>query len=163
MIASAAVPWPALVEQLPQFNRVLFFELSCPQHGDWRSAIPIDSESRRLQCPRCGEVYRAAILARGLVRSPVPWSLVSPALSRGRNLKLGRLKGRPKSTEVTGRVLRTAHLLAEGKTDAEIARELSLSSSHFHLFAKRREKDIDREIARISINSCAQSAQMRER
>jgi hypothetical protein len=152
MSAQAAVSWSLLIEQLPQFNRVLFFELSCPQHGDWRSAVPINSESRRLQCPRCGEVYRAAILARGLVRSPVPWSLVSPSLKRNRRLALGRIrKGRPKSAEVSGRVTRTAHLLLQGIPEREIARELGLSSSHFHLFAKRRERDIQGELARISI------------
>jgi hypothetical protein len=48
--------------------------------------------------------------------------------------------------------------MVQGKTAPEIARELSLSSSHYNLFAKRRKGDIDREIARISLNSCAQEA-----
>jgi hypothetical protein len=152
MSAMAAPPWSALCEQLPQFNRVLFFELSCPAHGDWRSAMPLDSESRRVQCPRCGEPYRAAILARGLVQSDVPWVLVSPSLSRNRNFRLGRPRtGRPKTATVAGRVLRTANLLLQGKTAPEIARELSLSSSHYNLFVQRRKDDIDREVARISI------------
>lgn len=151
MSGMAAPPWSALCEQFPAYNRVLFFELSCPQHGDWRSAIPIDAEFRRLPCPRCNQLHRAAILARGLVQSDVPWTLVSPSLSRNRNFRLGRPRtGRPKTATVAGRVLRTANLMLQGKTAPEIARELSLSSSHYNLFVRRRKDDIDREVARIS-------------
>jgi hypothetical protein len=157
MIAPAPVPWPALVEQLPQFNRVLFFELSCPQHGDWRSAIPIDSKSRRLQCPRCGEIYRAAILARGLVRSPVPWSLVSPALKRHRSLALGKSRtGRPKTAEVTGRVVRVANMMCQGIPEVEIRRKLCMTSSHFKLFIQRRKTDVEAELRRITIGPAKQ-------
>ena len=151
MIAPAAVPWPALVQQFPNHHGVLFFELSC-SCGDWRSAVPIDSESLRLACPRCNELHRATILGRGLVQTDVPWVLVSPSLTRNRNMRLCRPRtGRPKAREVTARVLRTANLIVQGKTAPEIARELSLSSSHYNLFAKRRKEDIYREVARIGI------------
>jgi hypothetical protein len=158
MIAPAAVPWHSLVQQFPNHHGVLFFELTC-SCGDWRSAVPIDSESLRLACPRCGELHRPFVLGRGLVQSDVPWVLVSPSLTRNRNVKLCRPRtGRPKAREVTARVLRTANLIIQGKRPSAIARELSLSSSHYNLFAKRRKGDIDREIARISLNSCAQEA-----
>jgi hypothetical protein len=158
MSAHAAVPWSLLIEQLPQFNRVLFFELTC-SCGDWRSAVPIDSESLRLACPRCGELHRPFVLGRGLVQSDVPWVLVSPSLTRNRNVRLCRPRtGRPKAREVTARVFRTANLIIQGKRPLEIARELSLSSSHYNLFARRRKGDIDREVARMSLNSCAQEA-----
>jgi hypothetical protein len=156
--AHAAVPWSLLIEQLPQFNRVLFFELTC-SCGDWRSAVPIDSESIRLSCPRCGELHRPFFLGHGLVQTTVPWVLVSPSLSRNRNVRLCRPRtGRPKAREVTARVLRTVNLMVQGKTAPEIARELRLSSSHYNLFVRRRKTDIDAELRRITINSCAQEA-----
>jgi hypothetical protein len=150
MIAPAAVPWPALVQQFPNHHGVLFFELTC-SCGDWRSAIPLDCESLRLACPRCGELHRAFVLGRGLVQSDVPWVLVSPSLTRNRNVRLCRPRtGRPKAREVTARVLRTVNLIVQGKTAPEIARELSLSSSHYNLFLRRRKIDIDAELRRIS-------------
>jgi predicted RNA-binding Zn-ribbon protein involved in translation (DUF1610 family) len=50
--------------------------------------IPIDSKSRELQCPRCGEIYRAAILARGLCEAGYPgrWSVPHSSVI---NLALG--------------------------------------------------------------------------
>lgn len=157
MAAMAAPPWSALCEQFPQYNRVLFFELTC-SCGDWRSAVSIDAQSFRLPCPRCNELHRAVILGRGLVQTDVPWVLVSPALTRNRNWRGKPKTGRPKAAQVTSRVIRTANLLVQGKTAPEIARELSLSSSHFALFAKRRKDDIDRELRRLTVNSCAQEA-----
>ena len=158
MIAPAAVPWPALVQQFPNHHGVLFFELTC-SCGDWRSAVPIDCESMRLACPRCGELHRPFVLGRGLVQTSVPWVLVSPSLTRNRGVRLCRPRsGRPKAREVTARVLRTATLIIQGKSPAEIARELSLSSSHYNLFLRRRKTDIDSELRRITINSCAQEA-----
>lgn len=61
--------------------------------------------------------------------------------------------GRPKAREVTGRVLRTANLMVQGKTAPEIARELSLSSSHYNLFVRRRQNDIEAELQRLKLNS----------
>jgi hypothetical protein len=153
MIASAAVPWPALVEQFPNHHGVLFFELTC-SCGDWRSAVPMDSESLRLACPRCGELHRAVILGRGLVQSDaVPWRLVSPALKRNRSLALGnRRMGRPRAAEVTSRVIVAANRLLQGRKPGEIARELGLSSSHYSLFLKRRRNDIDAELRRLTVS-----------
>lgn len=152
----AALPWSCLVEQLAGFRQVLHFELSCPQHGDWRSAMPLEAESQRAQCPRCGEPYRAAILARGLTRNTVAWVLVSPSLSKNRNVRLCRPRmGRAKSGELASRVIRTANLMLQGQKPAEIAKALSLTSSHFALFARRCKTDIDGEIRRLTINSCA--------
>ena len=132
MIAPAAVPWPALVQQFPNHHGVLFVELAC-SCGDWRSAVPIDCESMRLACPRCGELHRPFVLGRGLVQSDVPWVLVSPSLTRNRNVRLCPPRtGRPKAREVTARVLRTVNLIVQGKTAPEIA-ELSLSSSHYFI------------------------------
>jgi hypothetical protein len=155
MIAPAAVPWPALVQQFPNHHNVLFFELTC-SCGDWRSAVPIDCESLRLACPRCEELHRPFVLGRGLVQTNVPWVLISPALKRNRSLALGKLRtGRPKSTQVTSRIIRTVNMMAEGRSTTEIAKELGLSVSHYCLFAKRRKKDIDAELRRITINSQA--------
>jgi hypothetical protein len=87
------------------------------------------------------------------VQSDVPWVLVSPSLTRNRNVKLCRPRsGRPKVREVTARVLKTVNLMVQGKTAPEIARELSLSSSHYNLFVRRRKTDIDAELRRITIN-----------
>ena len=154
----AALPWSLLCEQLPEHRAVLFFELTC-SCGDWRSGIPLTSEARRLPCPRCGELHRAVILGRGLVQRDVPWKLVSPALSKDRTYRLsGRRTGRPKTAAIAGRILQVANLMIMGKQQAEIARALGLSSSCFALFAKRRKDDIDRELRRLTVNSCAQEA-----
>jgi hypothetical protein len=155
MIAPAAVPWPALVQQFPNHRGVLFFELTC-RCGDWRSAIPIDSESLRLACPRCGELHRPFVLGRGLVQSDVPWVLVSPSLTKNRSARIhGPRTGRPKKREVTARVLRTVNLMVQGRSTTEIAKELGLTVSHYCLFAKRRQADIRQELTRITINSHA--------
>jgi hypothetical protein len=156
MIAPAAVPWHSLVQQFPNHHGVLFFELTC-SCGDWRSAVPIDSESLRLACPRCGELHRPFLLGRGLVQSSVPWVMVSPSLSKNRNVRLqGKTRsGRPRSRELYGRALKVANLLNMGRSTTEIARELGMSVSHYCLFAKRRQTDIKQELMRISLNSCA--------
>jgi hypothetical protein len=154
----SAAPWNVLCEQLSGFHEVLHFEFSCPC-GDWRSAMSADSKCDRLRCPRCGETHRAFVLGRGLTRSTVAWVMVSPSLTRNRNVRLCRPRtGRPKAREVTARVLRTVNLMVQGKTAPEIARELRLSSSHYNLFLRRRKTDIDAELRRITINSCAQGA-----
>jgi hypothetical protein len=156
------LPWRTLVIEMAEkgFRPVMHFELSCTCSGDWRSAAP-DSESLQVGCPRCGQLHRPFILGRGLTRNTVAWVLVSPSLSRNRNFRLARPRtGRPKVREVTARVLRTANLIVQGKTAPEIARELSLSSSHYHLFLRRRKADIDSELRRITID--AAPAQLRE-
>jgi hypothetical protein len=147
MIASTAVPWPALVQQFPNHHRVLFFELTC-SCGDWRSAISLHCEWVRLACPRCGELHRPFVLGKGTRANQcsLGYGQSIIALCRSRT-------GRPKAREVTARVLRTVSLMVQGKTAPETARELNLSSSHYNLFVRRRKTDIDAELRRITINS----------
>jgi hypothetical protein len=64
------------------YRRVLFFELSCGDHGDWRSAYEPDGEFHPA-CPRCGRPAEAAILAEGFTRrESIPWELVSVPLDK---------------------------------------------------------------------------------
>jgi hypothetical protein len=60
------------------FRKVLWIELTCPAHGDWRGVCGLDEQS--LCCPRCQQAAEAAILARGLTRDTVAWKCVSPAV-----------------------------------------------------------------------------------
>lgn len=65
------------------FRRVVWFELTCADHGDWRSAVEVDTEFHP-GCPRCGRPSDAIILAEGFTsRETIPWECVSPALSPG--------------------------------------------------------------------------------
>jgi hypothetical protein len=62
------------------FRKILYFELSCGDHGDFRSAYEPDGEFRPA-CPRCGRPAEASILAEGYTRrTTIPWGLVSSAL-----------------------------------------------------------------------------------
>jgi hypothetical protein len=91
-----------------------------------------------------------------LLQTDVPWVLVSPALKRGCHFKLGRLKGRPKIAEVTGRVVRVANMMCQGIPEVEIRRELRMTSSHFKLFLQRRKTDVEAELRRITIGPAKQ-------
>jgi len=78
------VLWASLSAELLArgFRRISYFELSCADHGDWRSAVEADSEFHPA-CPRCGRPSEATILAEGFSRRDriLPWECVSPALS----------------------------------------------------------------------------------
>jgi hypothetical protein len=65
------------------YRRILYFELSCADHGDFRSAYEPDGEFHPA-CPRCGRPAEAAILAEGFTRrASIPWELVSGPLAKG--------------------------------------------------------------------------------
>jgi hypothetical protein len=92
----------------------------------------------------------------GTVRSRVPWSLVSPALKRHQFGAGESRTGRPKTAEVTGRVVRVANMMCQEIPEVEIRRELCMTSSHFKLFLQRRKTDVEAELRRITIGPAKQ-------
>lgn len=89
--------WVSLVTELTQhgYIELVFVELACPAHGDWRGAVA-DIAGNVLTCPKCQQPAEAAILGRGLTRRPeIEWKCISPALPEA--WKIDRTEGESNS------------------------------------------------------------------
>jgi len=76
----AAATWDQVRLQLLAhgYRKILYFELSCADHGDFRSAYEPDGEFHPA-CPRCGRPSEATILAEGFTRrQTIRWERVAP-------------------------------------------------------------------------------------
>ena len=72
---AGVLAWDALARELLKYgyHPAQFIELSCPDCGEWRVAVP-EAPPDTYPCPNCGSLRRAARLCHGYTRRAMPFS-----------------------------------------------------------------------------------------